>query len=312
MQTHTYPHIPALGALAVATGFFDGVHRGHAAVIQRLIQVARANGLPSCVATYHPHPRVVLGKDEGLQLLTCFSEKEQRLATLGVDHLVVIPFTKELAALEAEDFFEQYLIKTLNTKKLVVGFDHNIGRNAAAGFEKIKTLGEAQGIEVRQVQAYVEGKVEVSSTKIRKALNEGNIAAANALLGYDYSMHGKVVSGSQIGRKINFPTANIQPECSLKMLPKSGAYAVRVALDGKRHGGMLNIGTRPTVSSGEKHNAEVHIFNFSENIYDREITLTFVERLRDERKMRSLEELQRQLKDDEAKARQVLDLRMMT
>ncbi len=306
MQTHTYPHIPALGAMAVATGFFDGVHRGHAAVIRQLVQVAHENNLPSCVATYHPHPRVVLGKDEGLQLLTCFSEKEQRLAALGVDHLVVIPFTKELAALEAEDFFEQYLVKSLNAKKLVVGFDHNIGRNAAADFEKIKTLGEAHGIEVMQVQAYTEGEVEVSSTKIRKALNEGNMTAANTLLGYSYSIHGKVVAGSQIGRKIGFPTANIQPECSLKMLPKIGVYAVQISLGGKQYGGMLNIGTRPTVSSGEKRSAEVHIFDFSENIYDREITLALVERLRDERKMSSLEELQRQLKEDEVKAKTLL------
>lgn len=306
MQTHTYPHLPALGAVAVATGFFDGVHCGHAAVIRQLVQVARASKLPSCVATYHPHPRVVLGKDEGLQLLTCFSEKEQRLAALGVDHLVVIPFTKELAALEAAVFFEQYLVKAINTKKLVVGFDHNIGRNAAADFEKIKTLGEAHGVEVVQVQAHTEGEVEVSSTKIRRALNEGNMAAANALLGYEYSMHGKVVAGSQIGRKIGFPTANIQPECSLKMLPKIGAYAVRIALGEKQYGGMINIGMRPTVSSGEKRNAEVHIFDFSENIYNREITLSFVERLRDERKMSSLEELQKQLKKDEGEARALL------
>lgn len=295
-----------LGPLAVTTGFFDGVHLGHAAVLRALKEAARDGGLPTCVVTYDPHPRVVLGKDEGLQLLTCFDEKEQRLASLGIDHLVVIPFTKELAATEPDAFFEQYLIKALNAKKFIVGFDHNIGKNASAGFDKIKTLGDAHGVEALLVQACRQNEVEVSSTKIRSALREGYIAEANAMLGYPYSLKGRVVNGRQIGRQIGFPTANIRPGCALKMLPKSGAYAVSITLDGQPFSGMLNIGTRPTVSSSAQQNAEVHIFDFTQDIYEKYVTITFADRLRDERKMSSLEELKKQLKEDEVKARKIL------
>jgi riboflavin kinase/FMN adenylyltransferase len=306
MQTHTFPNIPALGPLAVTTGFFDGVHCGHQAVIRQLLRAASTSGLPACVVTYHPHPRVVLGKDEGLQLLTCFEEKQQRLATLGVDHLIVIPFTKELAALDAEIFFQQYLAKSLNTKQLIVGYDHNMGKNAAADFDTIKKLCNAHNVEAMQVSACTQNEVEVSSTKIRDVLREGNIAAANAMLGYAYSLHGRVVGGSRIGRQIGFPTANIAPDCTLKMLPKSGAYAVLVQLGGRRYSGMLNVGARPTVSSDNSRSMEVHIFDFSQDIYSSEITVTLVERLRDERKMESLEELKKQLCKDEKAAREIL------
>ena len=306
MHTYTYPHIPALGALAATTGFFDGVHSGHRAVLRELLHVAKSSGLPSCVVTYHPHPRVVLGKDEGLFFLNTFEEKQQLLASLGVEHLVVIPFTKELAELNAESFFVQYLLKTLNVQQLVVGYDHNMGKNAAAGFEAIKTLGKAHGVEITQVQAYTQNAVEVSSTKARNALDEGNILAANAMLGYEYSLSGTVINGNRVGSKIGFPTANIAPDCTQKMLPKNGAYAVRVTLGGGHYGGMLNVGTRPTVSNGGSRSVEVHIFDFSQNIYEREITVSFVERLREEKRMSSLEELSRQLRKDEERARELL------
>jgi len=307
MQTHTFPNLPALGPLALTTGFFDGVHCGHQAVIRRLLHEAKAVGLPSGVVTYHPHPRVVLGKDEGLQLLTGVEEKQARLAALGVDHLIVIPFTKELAALDAAAFFERYLVKSLSAKLLVVGYDHSIGRGAAAGFEAIKALGSAHGVAAMQVSACTQNGVEVSSTKIRSALRDGSLAAANAMLGYAYALQGRVVGGTRIGRQIGFPTANIEPSCRLKMLPKSGAYAVRVTHGGMQHGGMLNVGTRPTVSGGgDSRSVEVHIFDFAQDIYGSDITVTLVERLRDERKMGSLEELKRQLKQDEEKARTIL------
>ncbi len=307
MQTHTYPNIPVFDALAVTTGFFDGIHCGHISVIRQLLHVANEGGLPSCVVTYHPHPRVVLGKDEGLQLLTCFEEKEQRLSLLGVDHLVVIPFTRELAALEAEDFFEQYLVQALHTKKLIVGFDHNIGRGASAGFGKIQALGSLHNIDTLRVPACIQNGEEVSSTSIRNALHKGDIATANTMLCYNYTLRGQVVNGSRIGRQIGFPTANIQPECSLKMLPKIGAYAVLVTIDNQQYGGMLNIGTRPTVNNSQSRSAEVHIFDFSQDIYGKEITIEFIDRLRDERKMASLEELQEQLREDEVKAKNMLN-----
>ncbi|MDR2937954.1 MAG: bifunctional riboflavin kinase/FAD synthetase [Prevotellaceae bacterium] len=306
MQTHIFPNLPPLGALAATTGFFDGVHRGHQAVIREMLRVAEEKKLHSCVVTYEPHPRVVLGKDEHLRLLTSFGEKQKHLAALGVEHLVVIPFTKELSTFSAEDFFKKKLLNYLNIKELTIGHNHNIGRNADAGFEKIKALGKAHNVDVMQVSACSVDDVEVSSTKIRAALQQGNILLANHLLGYQYQLEGKVITGNKIGRKIEFPTANIQPGCAQKMLPKNGAYAVLVTVDNVRYSGMLNIGTRPTVNSENAQSIEAHIFDFSEDIYGSEITVTFVERLRNERKMSSLDELKMQLKEDEMQAKKIL------
>jgi riboflavin kinase/FMN adenylyltransferase len=307
MQVHQFSNIPSsVGALAATTGFFDGVHCGHAAVLHRLKRVAAESGLPSCVITYTPHPRIVLGRDSGLKLLCSDEEKRQLLAAHGVDHLIVIPFTKALADMQPDDFFEQYLARALHVKALVVGFDHNMGKNALGDFEKIKSLGKERHISVHQVAPYVQEAVAVSSTKIRRALQDGNIATANKMLGYPYAISGAVRSGMRVGRTIGYPTANIHLAFAQKMLPKDGAYAVRILLGSAQHIGMLNIGTRNTLSHPTALSIEAHIFDFSQDIYGESLTVQFVAKLRDVQKIASADELKKQLMVDEVSARKML------
>ena len=306
MQIYQFPHTPAESALAATTGFFDGVHCGHAAVLSVLKRVALAEGLPSCVVTYDPHPRIVLGKDSGLRLLCSNEEKQRLLAAHGIGYLVVIPFTQTLADMQPDRFFEEYLVKALRVKALTVGFDHSIGKNALGDFEKILQLGQKHHVPVHQVHPYAQNTVTVSATKIRRALQDGHIATANNMLGYPYPISGLVCKGMSIGRTIGYPTANIRLAFSRKMLPKDGAYAVRVRLDGALYNGMLNIGTRSIFGHPEALCIEVHIFDFSQDIYGRSITVDLIDRLRDVKKIGSADELKNQLEKDEVKARKML------
>ncbi|MDR0687060.1 MAG: bifunctional riboflavin kinase/FAD synthetase [Prevotellaceae bacterium] len=306
MQAYQLPNKPPAGALAAATGFFDGVHCGHAAVLSKLKRVASASELPSCVVTYDPHPRAVLGTDSSLRLLCSSEEKQLLLASHGIDYMAVIPFTKALAGLSPDDFFEQHLVSALHVKELVVGFDHNMGKNALGDFEKIKSLGEKHHVAVHRVGPYMQDAVAVSSTKIRRALQEGRIAAANKMLGYPYTISGTVCKGMRVGRTIGYPTANIRPAFAQKMLPKNGAYAVRALLDGKLYGGMLNIGARSIFNHPEALCIEAHIFDFSQDIYGRNLTVYLIGKLRDTKKIRSADELKKQLEKDEAEARKII------
>jgi riboflavin kinase/FMN adenylyltransferase len=306
MQVYQFPNTPPAGALAVTTGFFDGVHCGHVAVLSTLKRVASVGGLPSCVVTYDPHPRIALGKDSGLRLLCSSEEKQRLLAAHGIDYMVVIPFTKTLADMQPDSFFEEYLVNALHVKALTVGFDHNMGKNALGDFAKITSLGNKFHVSVHHVPPYVQGTVTVSSTKIRSALQDGNISAANRMLGYPYPVSGVVGKGMSIGRTIGYPTANIRPDFTLKMLPKDGAYAVRAQLDGKLYNGMLNIGTSNIFGHPEALCIEVHIFDFSQDIYGRSITACLIDRLRDAKKIGSADELKMQLEKDEVNARKIL------
>ncbi|MDR3188501.1 MAG: riboflavin biosynthesis protein RibF [Prevotellaceae bacterium] len=306
MQVYQFPNTPPVSALAATTGFFDGVHCGHTAVLSTLKRVASSGGLPSCVVTYEPHPRIALGKDSGLRLLCSSHEKQQLLAAHGIDYMVVIPFTKTLADTPPDSFFEEYLARALRVKALVVGFDHNMGKNALGDFEAISALGKKHHVAVHRVSPYAQGAVTVSSTKIRRALQEGRVAAANQMLGYPYPISGVVRRGLSIGRTIGYPTANICPDFALKMLPKDGAYAVQTLLNGALYGGMLNIGTRSIFGHPDALSVEAHIFDFSQDIYGRSITVYFIDMLRDIKKMGSADELKNQLKKDEAEARKIL------
>jgi riboflavin kinase/FMN adenylyltransferase len=306
MQVYHFPNTPPVGALAATTGFFDGVHCGHVAVLSALRRVAAASGLPSCVATYDPHPRIALGKDSGLRLLCSSDEKQRLIAAHGIDYMVIIPFTKTLADMQPDSFFEEYLVNALHVKALTVGFNHNIGKNAMGGAEKITLLGKKFNVAVHHVPPYVQDAVTVSSTKIRCALQEGNVSAANKMLGYPYPLSGVVCQGMRIGRTIGYPTANIRPHAARKMLPKDGAYAVRALLDGKLYSGMLNIGARNIFGHPDAESIEVHIFDFSQDVYGRNITACFVDRLRDVKKFGAADELKMQLEKDEANARKML------
>ncbi|MGL4364109.1 MAG: bifunctional riboflavin kinase/FAD synthetase [Bacteroidales bacterium] len=302
MQIFYFPQTPPTQALAVTTGFFDGVHRGHTTVIRSLVERAQKNNLPSCVLTYEPHPRSILQKDKQIHLLTCLDEKSQRIADLGVDYMVVVPFSQELAQTKIDVFFENFLLKSLHTQILLVGFDHSFGENASKNLSQIQRLCSQHSLEFVRIKAFSYNDTRISSSKIRQALLKGDIVNANEWLSYNYTISGRVVKGNAIGRNIGFPTANIQPHCSEKLLPKNGVYAALVTVNQQTYKAMLNIGTRPTVCNENAVCIEAHLFNFSENIYDCSATITIINRLRDEYKMPTLDSLKSQLKQDKIEA----------
>ncbi|MDR1226310.1 MAG: bifunctional riboflavin kinase/FAD synthetase [Prevotellaceae bacterium] len=291
MQNLTYPNTPQASALAVTTGFFDGVHRGHRAVLSKLREVAKLYNVPSCVVTFWPHPRVVLGKDEGLLLLNEPDEKQMLLQQLGIDYLVTIPFTTDFAKLTPNDFFTEYLHNNLITKYLIVGYDHRVGHGASGAWEQMQELSKLLNISPYRVDASIESGREISSTAIRKALQSGQIAQANAMLGYSYMLSGAVIRGKRLGRKIGYPTANISTENKYKLIPQNGIYAVWVTLDNQQYQGMMSIGTNPTIGSSNPKSIEVNILDFDQEIYGKKITVELVDRIRDEKKFNSLEAL---------------------
>ena len=307
MQTYYYPDIPNNRNLVATTGFFDGIHQGHKAVLLKIIADAASQKRKSCVITFWPHPRIVLNKEtEGLYLLTTLSEKKELLASIGIDLLYVIPFTKDFAQLSPDMFFKEYLKEKFSVVKLIVGYDHHFGHDRGAGYEGIKQLGSLYGIGIEKVEASKLDFVNVSSTKIREAISEGGITLANALLGYVYPITGKVVEGLRIGTKLGFPTANVQIDNPLKLLPGEGVYAVMVTLDGRSHKGMMNIGSNPTISDDFRIKIEVNVFDFNKNIYGKEIKIECIERIRGVEKYGSLDELAQQLKKDEELCRLIL------
>ncbi|MDR0660165.1 MAG: bifunctional riboflavin kinase/FAD synthetase [Prevotellaceae bacterium] len=307
MQTYYYPDIPNNQNPIATTGFFDGVHQGHHAVLSKVMAEAARQQKKSCVITFWPHPRMVLNKEtEDLYLLTTLNEKKELLAKIGIDLLYIIPFTTEFAQLSPETFFKEYLREKLNIAKLIIGYDHHFGHDRGTDYSGIKQLGDTYGIEVEKVEANKLDFVNVSSTKIREAIKEGSITLVNALLGYMYSFNGKVVEGLRLGTKIGFPTANIQIDDLLKLLPREGVYAVVVTLRNNQYKGMLNIGSNPTVSDDFRIKIEVNILDFSKNIYGEEVKIEMVERIRDIEKYNSLEELAEQLKKDEEVTRFIL------
>jgi riboflavin kinase / FMN adenylyltransferase len=292
----------------VTIGTFDGLHLGHQKVISRLKKIAAEHGGESVIFTFYPHPRLVTSPGEStLRLLTTLEEKKELFARSGIDHLIVYPFTREFAELSYAEFVEEILVKRINTHCLVVGYDHRFGKNREGGFEYLQNCAEKFGFIIEKLDALLIDEANVSSTRIRKALQEGNIAKANRFLGYRFTLHGKVVEGNRVGRKIGFPTANIEASDPHKLIPGYGVYAVEVILSGKKHKGMLNIGSRPTFNkNADNRSIEVHIFEFSDDIYNKEITLIFVGKIRNEKKFSGVEALSEQLKKDKVTALKIL------
>ncbi|WP_080055624.1 bifunctional riboflavin kinase/FAD synthetase [Spirosoma aerolatum] len=290
----------------VTSGTFDGVHLGHQTILARLTEIAQTNGGESVLITYWPHPRTVVSNDsQNLRLLTSLDEKIELIDQAGVDHLVVIPFTRSFSELTSEQYIRQILIDKIGTKKLVIGYDHRFGRDREGGFEYIRAHQNEYGFEVEEIPRQDVDAVGVSSSKIRAALNEGNVHTANRLLGRAYNLTGTIVKGRQLGRTIGFPTANMQVDDPTKLIPANGVYAVEVAYGGQTLGGMLNIGFRPTVA-GTHQTIETYIFDFDKDIYGEHMTLKFREFLRPEQKFDGLPALVAQLKRDEETARVVL------
>lgn len=283
----------------VTIGSFDGVHRGHVKVIERLRQCARQLEGESVIITFDPHPREVLYPLEKRPgILTTREEKIEILSGYGIDHLIILPFTRQLAELSYSDFVEDILVGKLGIKGLVVGYDHRFGKGRAGDFEALKELARNYGFFIGKEEVCVSGDVNVSSTKIRTALELGDIAQVKALLGYDYPICGTVVRGHEIGRKLGFPTANLCVPDPRKLLPACGVYAVKVTFQGKTYEGMLNIGVRPTVSTSGIISLEVNIFGFHQDIYGQELTVALLARIRGERKFSNTAELRRQLTED--------------
>ncbi len=284
----------------LTTGTFDGVHLGHLKIIRRLGEIASSiEGGESVVLTFHPHPRMILyPDDDSLRLLSTLDEKINLLAEAGVQHLIIHPFTKAFSRLSSLDFVRNVIVNQIGTKKLVIGYNHHFGRNREGSFEHLREFGPVYGFDVEEIAARDVEQVEVSSTKIRKALQEGDVDTAKAYLGRAYSLEGKVVKGKQLGRTLGYPTANLEVEDALKLIPAEGIYAVRVFSEGLQGIGMMSIGRNPTVNDENVRTIEVNILNFEKDIYNEKIRVDFIKRLRDEVKFSSLEELKTQLSLD--------------
>ena len=284
--------------MVVATGFFDGVHLGHRLVIEQLIEAAAVRGDESMVVTFWPHPRNVLQKEaRSLRLLTALHEKKDLLLDMGVDRVEVMPFTKDFSRMTTREYLRE-LMDRFDAKAVLIGYDNRMGCDAD-GADQVAAVAHDLGLEVIRTQMVPsEQGYAVSSTKIRERLEAGDVRAASAMLGYDYTLHGVVVAGNRLGRTIGFPTANMQMYEPLKQVPGNGVYFVKVETLGRYLYGMCNVGCRPTVSSGNHRTIETHIFDFSEDIYGLDIKVTFIEKLRDEVRFESLEALRSQLEKD--------------
>jgi riboflavin kinase / FMN adenylyltransferase len=292
----------------VTIGTFDGLHLGHQKVLYRLIDFARSHGGESVVFTFYPHPRLVIAPQESnLRLLTTLEEKKELFARSGIDHLIIFPFTKEFSQLTYSEFVEQILVEKMHTHCLVVGYDHRFGKNREGGFEYLQNCADKFGFAIEKLDVLLIDEAHVSSTNIREALENGDVELANKFLGYRFTLHGTVVEGERVGRKLGFPTANIEASDPHKLIPGYGVYAVEVLLSGIKYGGMLNIGSRPTFNkNADNRSIEVHIFDFSGDIYNKEITLVFAGKIRNEQKFSGVEALTEQLKKDKIAALNIL------
>jgi len=290
----------------VTSGIFDGVHVGHQKIFSRLREIASRNFGETVVLTFWPHPRLVLHPEEGsLKLLNTFEEKAELLKDQGIQHLIRIPFTKEFSQLTSEQFIQEILVRTIGTRKLVIGYDHHFGKNREGSFEQLKLNAPAYGFHVEEIPKQEVDHVAVSSTKIRKALEEGDIETANHFLGQPYRITGRVVAGDKIGHTLGFPTANIEIDTKYKLIPADGIYAVTVSHEHNQYPGMLYIGCRPTLQ-GKERKIEVNIFDFDRDIYGESLTIHFHKLLRGDQTFDGLEAMRVQLQKDKQQALAVL------
>jgi riboflavin kinase/FMN adenylyltransferase len=287
------PDYPAV----VTIGTFDGVHVGHQKIIKRLINTGKTEGLKSVILSFFPHPRMVLQKDSNIKLINTIKERHDILDALGLDYLLIKKFTKEFSRLSAEDFVKDILVDKINAKKVIIGYDHRFGRNRNADINDLKAFGKTYGFDVEEISAQDINDVAVSSTKIRAALDAGDIQKANTYLGYNFMLTGKVAKGKGLGKELDYPTANVEIDEDYKIIPKQGSYIVRSFINDSIVYGMMNIGMNPTVN-GQKQTIEVHFLDFDKDIYGQNIQIELLQRLRDEEKFESVEALKTQLSID--------------
>lgn len=278
-------------------GTFDGVHIGHQKILKKLVKESLLKNCESVLLTFFPHPRMVLKQDTQIQLLNTIEEKTLLIEKNGIDNLIIHPFDARFSELSAEDFVKKILVDQLNLSKIIIGYDHKFGKNRSADINDLIFLGEKYNFEVEQISAKEIDDISISSTKIRKALLEGNIDLANSYLGYNYSLSGKVINGKKIGRTISFPTANLNVTEDYKLIPKNGVYIVASQMDNKKVFGMMNIGNNPTVE-GTSKSIEIHFFDFNKDIYNQDISVELISKIRNEHKFDSLESLKNQLNKD--------------
>ncbi len=291
----------------VTVGSFDGVHRAHQEILREVVQRARMGEGRSVVITFDPHPKTIVGKEpDQIRLLSTMEEKQHHMQKAGVDVLYVIPFTYEFSRLMSAEFYERYVVKGIGVREVVVGYDHMFGRDREGSTDELLKLGRKHGFSVLAVQPVLIDSEIVSSTRVRKSLAEGNVENAAKLLGYSYPLQGRVIRGDGRGKTIGYPTANISVTEPLKVVPGNGVYLVGVRLGTGEHFGMMNIGVRPTVTSGQQRTIEVHILDFDGSIYDERVEITFLSRLREEKKFASVQDLVAQLDRDKARTRELL------
>lgn len=292
---------------AVTIGTFDGVHLGHRKIIKKLTNIAEQKDLESVLLTFFPHPRMVLQQSNDLKLINTIDEKKQLLAETGLDHLVIEPFTLEFSRLTAKAYIEEYLINYLNAGVIIVGYDHRFGRNRKANIDDLKAFSKEYNFEVIEISKQDVDDVAISSTKIREAVQSGEIDLANRYLTKPFILTGKVVKGKQLGKSLGYPTANLLIEEDYKILPKEGVYVVRAEIDNTWYFGMMNIGHNPTIADGNHKSVETYFFDFEGNLYNQALQIQMLKRIRDEKKFNSVEELKSAMKNDEIFSRQYID-----
>jgi riboflavin kinase/FMN adenylyltransferase len=285
----------------VTIGTFDGIHIGHQKILKDLIKTAKKEGKKSVLLTFFPHPRMVLQKDNKILLLNTIEEKSGLLEKMGLDYLIIHPFSKEFSRLTALDFVRDILVNKLNTSRLIIGYDHHFGKNREGNIHQLKEYSLLYDFKVEEIPAQDIDDVSVSSTKIRTALKEGNLKTANNYLGYHYMLNGTVVSGKKLGGTIGFPTANLEIKEPYKLIPKTGVYIIKTHINTVLYTGIMNIGFNPTVL-GKHQTIEAHLFDFNEDLYGKEIMIEFIYFLREEHKFKSIEELVVQLNIDKENA----------
>lgn len=288
-------------------GTFDGVHLGHQKVLERLTNTAIENNLKSTVLTFFPHPRTILNPDKPLKLINSVKERTELLNRSKVDNLIIHPFDKNFSELDPEKYVVEILVKKLKAKIILIGYDHKFGKNRTADITDLKIYGKKYGFKVIEIKAEEISNIAISSTKIRKAISEGNISTAKKYLGYDFSLSGKIVHGKSIGRTLGFPTANIEVKEEYKLLPKNGVYLIQSVINHNKYFGMMNIGIKPTIKESSK-TIEVNFFDFEGDLYDKNIEVNIKKFIRDEIKFDSLELLKSQIQKDKINCNSIIDI----
>lgn len=305
---HGLDSIGSIKNPVLTIGTFDGVHLGHQKIIRQLNEEAEKIGGESVLFTFDPHPRMVVDPaNHGIKLIQTLEERLAKLKDYGLQNVILFPFTKQFAKLSAEEFVKGILVDHLKVKKLVIGYDHQFGNNREGNIEYLKSLSKQYGYEVIEISAQEVKADNVSSTKIREAIKNGDVEKAADYLGHPFEISGEVVDGNKLGRTIGYPTANIKVENPFKLIPANGVYAVEVKIDrDRKFGGMMNIGVRPTIQGDHRLTIEVHIFDFNEDIYEKRVSVQFLKKCRNEKKFSGIEELKDRLKKDETEIRNYL------